>query len=100
MFATLHATAAVLFYLLGAALIGGVLLVRNGIGGDALLPVLHSLDLPLAACALLFAGMSFVKSITGGKPRRDVILGVAIPLLIIFVILVYANFFLPTKVQF
>lgn len=87
----LHRTAACAFYVLGVLAIAGIAALRFGMAWVT--PLLHALDLPLIAAAMIYGGMSFHRSIA--RPgRSSLILGavVAVLLAALFVFFAYLNF--------
>lgn len=93
----LHTLSAVLFYLLGGAYFLALVFHANGIMVTASRAWLDSTDLPLLLMGLLFGGTSLYRSVRNdGDTSHVLIVGIAIPLVILFVLLLITNFLTPS----
>lgn len=84
-----------LFYIFGACAIALVLLARRGNLSPAMRPLLDIVDLPLLFVAFLYGGSSLYASLTKGKKSLPLLMGIFIPLGVLFVVLAWFNFGLP-----
>jgi hypothetical protein len=94
----LHTLSAVLFYVLGGSFFLAIVLQYNGIAGNAPQVWMDIADLPLLLTGLLFGGASLYRSVRGDDdPSHALIVGIAIPLTILFVLLLITNFLTPAS---
>jgi hypothetical protein len=89
----LHQLAAFFFYILGLTFFAAYLLLRHGLGGMWPAWWLQVADLPLALCAILYGGMSMHASLAGVKHPRVLAGIISIPLIAVFLLLLFVNFF-------
>lgn len=93
----LHTLSAILFYLLGGSYFLALVLNANGVMASASRAWLDSTDLPLLLTGLLFGGTSLYRSVCNDEDASHVlIVGIAIPLVILFVLLLITNFLTPS----
>lgn len=88
----LHTLSAVLFYVLGATFFGAYILMHNDIAADGARAWLQSGDMPLLLSGLLYGGLSVYDSIQDASSSKAVMLGILIPLGILFLLLLAVNF--------
>jgi hypothetical protein len=88
----LHTLSAALFYILAGLFFLMLILARNNVLSVAN-TLLNITDLPLLLAGLLFGGLSLYRSIRkDGDLSHGLLAGIAIPLVILFVLLMIANF--------
>jgi hypothetical protein len=88
-----HQLSAFFFYVLGLSFFGAYILLRNGYWGIVPSVWLQAADLPFAFCAVLYGGLSLYVSLHDpAKPSRALAWGIAVPLGIVFIVLVVLNF--------
>ncbi len=89
----LHRLSAFFFYVLGGSFFVAYLLLRNSVWPQASALWLQVADLPFALSAILYGGLSLYASLsTPGKPSRLLAWGIAVPLGLLFVLLLVMNF--------
>lgn len=88
----LHTLSAILFYVLGLSFFGAYILFHNGIATQASAAWLKSGDLPLLVSGLLYGGLSVYESVRKDSSSQTVLLGISIPLGILFILLLVLNF--------
>ena len=88
----LRSLAAFFFYLLALSFFVAYILVRNGIGGVWPAYWMQTADLPLALCAVIFAGTSLYRSVRGEGRSKLLPFVIAAPLAAFFLFLVLLNF--------
>lgn len=92
----LHTLSAVLFYILGGTYFGALVLDHNGVGSGYPRFWMDIADLPLLLTGLLFGGVSLYRSVRGDEDTSHaLIVGLAIPLGILFALLLITNFLSP-----
>lgn len=93
MISFLHKFSAILFYIFGIIFFIAYLLFRNTIFSPWPEIVLSICDLPLILSGMLYGGSSLYLSIKNPKQKsKALLLGVTIPLIIIFLMLIIMNF--------
>lgn len=98
MFSFLHQLLAFLFYAFGLLGFAALALMRRGIGGEWLTPLLQSSDLPFIAIALSYAGMSAYAALERGHPKlRLLALLIAVPCIALFIFFLVLNFGFPLR---
>ncbi len=96
MSAALKQASGFLFYLLGAALIVGLVLLKRDISPALTTALLNSIDLPLLLAGMVYGGSSLYISITANRQQSmTVALIITLPLALLFIAFAYANFALP-----
>jgi hypothetical protein len=81
------------FYALGISFLIAYLLLRNALWPDFSSIWLQVADLPFALCAILYGGLSLYLSLAiPGRSGRMIGWLIAVPLAIVFLILVILNF--------
>lgn len=88
----LHSLSAALFHVLAGSLFLAYVLFHNGLGGDVPRLWLNIGDLPLLVTGLIYGGLSVYRSLTDGHRSRFLAWGVALPLAIVFILALLANF--------
>jgi hypothetical protein len=88
----LHQLSAFLFYLLGSAFFVAYILYRNGLGGAFPIRLLTEADLPLLACAMLYGGLSVIRSVDEEGSSKGLRWAIGAPLFVIFLVFVVFNF--------
>lgn len=89
----LHSLSAFCFYLLGSAMFGSFVLLRNGLYAPWPERLLTTADLPLLAAGMLYGGTSVYLSLRDeGSSSRALALTVALPLLALFLLVLALNF--------
>jgi len=92
----LHTLSAILFYILGAGFFLLIVLDYNGIGEGVARVWMDIADLPLLLSGLLFGGVSLYRSVrSDGDTSHALIVGIALPLGILFILLLLTNFLTP-----
>lgn len=85
-----------IFYLLGGSFFIAYVLLKNNIYPLHAAWWMQVADLPFAATALLYGGLSLYGSLRGGKPSRVLPFVIGIPLVALFAFLVFLNFWNAT----
>lgn len=93
MWKTLRTLSAVSFYVLGGSFFLATLFIRNDVGGSDAAIWLQVADLPLALSAFIFGGMSLYVSLRPDRPSRILAWGIGVPLSLLFLFLVFLNFY-------
>ena len=92
----LRSLSAFFFYLLGITFFVAYVMLRNSAGGTWPAYWVQVAALPLALCAVLYAGLSLYLSLhSGEKHSKALMAGIGIPLLAFFLLIVVLNFW-PT----
>ncbi len=95
----LHRSSEFLFFLLGAGAIACVVLIKRGVAVATLQPIANSIDLPLILAGGIYAGTSLYRSMRRDKEFSfPAAFMIALPILAVFVVFAYINFFLPSVV--
>ncbi len=90
---TLHRLSAFFFYLLGATFFLAAVLLKRGALGVWPAWWLQIADLPLALCALLYAGISLYESLRSKKEHSwSLAVGIGAPFAAFFFLLLVLNF--------
>jgi hypothetical protein len=84
-----------LFHTLGIIAIVGILLMNRGMYLGIVQPLLAVLDLPLLFVGILFAGSSFLVSMSRGSVPKALFAIVFVPLTLVFLFFLYVNFAMP-----
>ena len=92
---SIRRAAAFLFYCFGALLIAVVILVRQDMMPESLMPYVSSLDLPVLFIAMVFGGSSLYVSLTKGRSSPVLFVVIALPLILLFGLFCWMNFALP-----
>lgn len=93
----LHTLSAILFYILGTGFFVAIVLNHNGVAGNAPRILMDIIDLPLLLTGLLYGGISLYRSIRNdAEPSHALMIGLALPLAILFGILLITNFLTPS----
>lgn len=93
----LHTLSAVLFYIVGGTYFLALVLNANNVMTGFSRAWLDSTDLPLLLTGLLFGGTSLYRSVHDDEDASHVlIVGIAIPLMILFSLLLITNFLTPS----
>ena len=92
---SLRRASAALFYALGIIVILGIIFVNRGYWVSGFTTLLNVLDLPLLLVGMLFGGSSLVVSLSKGNPSKALVISVFVPLMILFLIMMYLNFVPP-----
>jgi hypothetical protein len=89
----LHQLSAFFFYVLGFTFFLAYILLHNNTGGTWPAYWVQVGALPLALCAVLYAGLSLYTSLhSGEKHSRFLMAGIGLPLLAFFLLLLVLNF--------
>ncbi len=91
----LRKASAFLFYPLGILAIALIIMARRGDVPESMSPLLHVLDLPLLFVAMVYGGSSLYVSLSKGKKSLPLLMGIAVPLGVLFLLLVWFNFAAP-----
>jgi hypothetical protein len=92
----LHTLSAILFYVLGGSFFLAIVLNYNRIAGTTPRVWMDIIDLPLLLTGLLYGGVSLYRSVrSDGDTSHALTVGIAIPLGILFVLLLVTNFLAP-----
>lgn len=92
----LSTLSAVLFYILGGTYFLAIVLNHNGIGSGFPRVWMDIADLPLLLVGLLYGGVSLYRSVRGDTDKSHALMvGIGLPLLILFVLLLVTNFLTP-----
>ncbi len=94
---SLRRASAFLFYIGGIVLLVMIILVRRGFF-PAGAPYLHVLDLPILLITMLYGGSSLYVSLSRGKKSLPLLLGIFVPLGVLFVLFCWFNFAMPFAV--
>lgn len=86
---------AVLFYLFGGVLIVLIMLMRTTEMGPGAGALFSSIDLPLFFIAMVYGGSSLYVSLARGRTSMPLLLGIFVPLGILFLMLCWFNFGMP-----
>jgi hypothetical protein len=90
---TLQRLSAAVFFLLGASFFVAYVLLRNGVYMNECAVWMQVADLPLAFCAVIYGGTSLYLGLRDPKQSsRTLAWGIAIPLLLIFALILVMNF--------
>lgn len=92
MLRALQVISAFWFSVIGLALFGAYVLLRNSMGGTVPYAVLQIADLPFALAALTYGGASFLLSVSQGRVSRPLAAGTFVVLAGIFGVLVWLNY--------
>lgn len=93
----LHTLSAILFYILGIGFFLAIVLNHNGVAGNAPRIWMDITDLPLLLMGLLYGGVSLYRSVRGDtEPSHALMVGLALPLGILFTLLLITNFLTPS----
>lgn len=93
----LHTLSAILFYVLGAGFFVAIVLNHNGIAGNIPRILMDITDLPLLLTGLLYGGISLYRSVReDAEPSHALMVGLALPLGILFTLLLITNFLTPS----
>lgn len=89
----LHQLSAFFFYVLGLSFFAAYILLRNDVVGEWSALWLQVADLPFILSAVLYGGLSLYFSLVNpGQRSRSLGFAIAIPLALIFLLLVVFNF--------
>ncbi len=93
---TLQTVSKWMFFTLGTLMLAGLVLIKWGIAAETIGMILNSLDLPLLGSGMLYAGSSLYVSLTkDGKISWLLAIIITVPLVLLFLVFMYANFALP-----
>ncbi len=93
----LHTLSAILFYILGTSFFLAIVLRQNAIAGTAPQVWMDIADLPLLLTGLLYGGVSLYRSVRNDEHvSHALIVGLALPLGILFSLLLITNFLTPS----
>jgi hypothetical protein len=96
MLEALHRVSAFFFYLFACLAIGGAMLLHRDGTPAFWIPIVHSFDLPLILVAMIYGGTSLYGGLVQrGMHSRTLMLVIAVPLLLLFVLFVFLNFAFP-----
>lgn len=92
MLRALQVISAFWFSVIGLALFGAYVLLKNSIGGTVPYAVLQIADLPFALAALTYGGTSFLLSVSQQRVSRPLAVGTFLILAAIFGVLAWLNY--------